>query len=100
MADVPRPKALRQQHLDGLADDFVVPVPEQGRDLAIGETDETRGIDDDHRIGRGIERAAGEIRRSGMHGSGPHGRLFSGASFYNIAGAVIFMQRPLFHAFD
>ena len=71
MSDVPGAETLRHQHLDALADDFVVLVPEQGGDLPIGKPDDAGGIDDDHRIRGGIERAAGEIRRGCTHYSRP-----------------------------
>ena len=61
VSDVPGAKSLGHQHLDALADDFVVLVAKQRGDLPIGKADDAGGIDDDHRVRRGIERAAREI---------------------------------------
>ena len=62
-ARLPRAKALRHQVLDVLANDLIVRIAEQRRDLAVGESDDARRIDDDHRIRRGIERAARKFGR-------------------------------------
>jgi hypothetical protein len=59
--DVSCPKTLRHQLLDALADNFVVCVSKQSRDLSIRKLDDPEGIDDDHRIRGGIECAAGKV---------------------------------------
>ena len=63
VADVPVAKALGQQHLDLAAHDPLGCIAEQRLDLVVRKQHRARGIDDDHRIGCGVERAADEICR-------------------------------------
>ncbi len=67
MSDVPGVKALRHQHFDALADDIVMLVTEQRRNLPIGKADDAAGVDDDHRVRGSVERAACKIRRDRTH---------------------------------
>ncbi len=68
-------EALRQQVLDWPSDDLVVWVLKQRGDLSIGESNDARRIDQYHRIRRGFECAAGQIRRGGKQGVTAQARL-------------------------
>ena len=50
-------------------------VAEQGRELAVGIADDSRIIDDDHRIGSGVECAACQLGSQGKHGRGAEYKL-------------------------
>ena len=65
--DVPAAETLRHELLDGHADHRVVAVAEEHRHLAVGKANDAAGIDDDHRIGCGIEDAAGKFGGKGLH---------------------------------
>jgi hypothetical protein len=67
MLPMPGTVALGHELLDFLADNVVVRVAEERRYLAIGITDNARGIDDDHRIRRRIQGAAGQLGRNRLH---------------------------------
>src|SRR5262249_43187042 len=82
-------KALGHQSLDASTDDVIVRITEQGRHLAIGEANDPGIIDDDHCIGRGIERAAGQFRRGRQH--------LASYAWYGVASALLAYAWQLSH---
>ena len=60
---MPIAKAFRQQALNASANEFVRRPSEQRRYLAVGELDDARIVDENHRVGRSVECIVGKARR-------------------------------------
>jgi hypothetical protein len=56
---VPGSQAVRDQHLDLLAEELRPVVPEQAFGLGIGEHDPTVDVNDDHGVGRRLDEGFG-----------------------------------------
>ncbi|MEO6184822.1 MAG: NAD(P)H-dependent oxidoreductase [Steroidobacteraceae bacterium] len=61
------PKALRQQHLHGLTDEFRWREVKQGCDLSVGELNRAGGVDNQHGVRSRFENAGKQV--GGKHGS-------------------------------
>ena len=68
MPDVSPAEPLREQNFDRIANEAIRLMPEERQHLAVGEDDLAARVDDDHRIGCGVEDAPDKLGREHAHG--------------------------------